>query len=95
MVEYNICIYRKNIDNVKSTLQKVLACWATYVENLRLLKAYFEEMKKEKIEEVFSVSWHVLSLSFLFVLFGDPCFQHKNERPGKSKHDSWKNSLSY
>ncbi|XP_073098376.1 nesprin-2 isoform X4 [Manis javanica] len=52
MVEYNICIYRKNIDNVKSTLQKVLACWATYVENLRLLKTYFEEMKKEKIEEV-------------------------------------------
>nr|XP_021557061.1 nesprin-2-like [Neomonachus schauinslandi] len=51
-VEYNICTYRKNIYNVKSTLQKVLTCWATYVENLRLLKACFEETKKEQIKEV-------------------------------------------
>ncbi|XP_077909922.1 nesprin-2 isoform X1 [Halichoerus grypus] len=51
-VEYNTCTYRKNIYNVKSTLQKVLTCWATYVENLRLLKACFEETKKEQIKEV-------------------------------------------
>ncbi|XP_004370998.1 nesprin-2 [Trichechus manatus latirostris] len=52
MVDYNICIYRKYIYTVKSTLQKVLACWATYVEHLRLLKACFEETKKEQIKEV-------------------------------------------
>ncbi|XP_006142459.1 nesprin-2 isoform X5 [Tupaia chinensis] len=52
MLECDICVCRKNIDNVKSTLQKVLACWTTYVENLRLLKACFEETKKEQIKEV-------------------------------------------
>uniref|UniRef100_A0A8C0K488 Spectrin repeat containing nuclear envelope protein 2 n=1 Tax=Canis lupus dingo TaxID=286419 RepID=A0A8C0K488_CANLU len=51
-VEHNICMYRKNIYNVKSTLQKVLTCWATYVENLLLLKACFEETKKEQMKEV-------------------------------------------
>ncbi|XP_023373370.1 nesprin-2 isoform X2 [Otolemur garnettii] len=52
MVKYNICVYRKNIYNVKSTLQQVLACWATYMENLRFLKAWFEETKKEQIKEI-------------------------------------------
>uniref|UniRef100_G3V5X4 Spectrin repeat containing nuclear envelope protein 2 n=1 Tax=Homo sapiens TaxID=9606 RepID=G3V5X4_HUMAN len=52
MVKSDVCMYRKNIYNVKSTLQKVLACWATYVENLRLLRACFEETKKEEIKEV-------------------------------------------
>ncbi|XP_060030825.1 nesprin-2 isoform X4 [Erinaceus europaeus] len=52
MVERDFCMYRTNIDNVKSTLQNVLKCWATYVENLRLLKACFEETKKEHIKEV-------------------------------------------
>ncbi|XP_031309695.2 nesprin-2 isoform X1 [Camelus dromedarius] len=52
VVEYHFSMCRKNIYNVKSTLQKVLACWATYVENLRLLKACFEEPKKEQIKEV-------------------------------------------
>ena len=55
MVEYHFCMYRKNIYNVKSTLQKVLACWTIYVEKLRLLKACFEETKKEQMKEVFSV----------------------------------------
>lgn len=55
MVEYNVCMYKKYIYNVKSTLQKVLTCWATYMEKLRLLKACFEETKKEQIKEVFSV----------------------------------------
>lgn len=55
MVEHHFCMYRKNIFNAKSTLQKVLACWATYVENLRLLKASFVETKKEQMKEVFSV----------------------------------------
>uniref|UniRef100_A0A2K5XMG3 Spectrin repeat containing nuclear envelope protein 2 n=1 Tax=Mandrillus leucophaeus TaxID=9568 RepID=A0A2K5XMG3_MANLE len=52
MVKSDVCMYRKKICNVKSTLQKVLACWATYVENLRLLRACFEETKKEEIKEV-------------------------------------------
>ncbi|PNJ70701.1 SYNE2 isoform 5 [Pongo abelii] len=52
MVKSDVCMYRKKIYNVKSTLQKVLACWATYVENLRLLRACFEETKKEEIKEV-------------------------------------------
>ncbi|XP_069343498.1 nesprin-2 isoform X2 [Eulemur rufifrons] len=52
MVKYNVCMYRKNVYNVKSTLQKVLECWTTYVENLRLLKACFEETKKDQIKEV-------------------------------------------
>ncbi|XP_049467402.1 nesprin-2 isoform X6 [Panthera uncia] len=51
-VEYDICMYRKSIYNVKSTLQKVLTCWATYLEKLRLLKACFEETKKEQIKEI-------------------------------------------
>ncbi|KAF4017561.1 hypothetical protein G4228_009109, partial [Cervus hanglu yarkandensis] len=51
MVKYHLSMYRENILNVKSTLQKVLACWATYVENLRLLKACFEETKKEQMKE--------------------------------------------
>ncbi|XP_006891859.1 PREDICTED: nesprin-2 [Elephantulus edwardii] len=52
MVDHNICTYRKNIYNVKSALEKVLASWATYVEHLHLLKACFEEMKKEQIKEI-------------------------------------------
>ncbi|PNI83752.1 SYNE2 isoform 2 [Pan troglodytes] len=52
MVKSDVSMYRKKIYNVKSTLQKVLACWATYVENLRLLRACFEETKKEEIKEV-------------------------------------------
>ncbi|KAG8511744.1 Nesprin-2, partial [Galemys pyrenaicus] len=52
MVEYNLCMCRKSIFDIKSTLQKVLQCWDTYVENLRLLKACFEETKKEQIKEV-------------------------------------------
>uniref|UniRef100_A0A673TZC2 Spectrin repeat containing nuclear envelope protein 2 n=1 Tax=Suricata suricatta TaxID=37032 RepID=A0A673TZC2_SURSU len=51
-LEYNISMYRKNIYNVKSTLQKVLTCWATYLEKLRTLKACFEETKKEQIKEI-------------------------------------------
>ncbi|XP_049755484.1 nesprin-2 isoform X1 [Elephas maximus indicus] len=51
-VDYNICIYRKYIYTVKSTLEKVLACWTTYMEHLRLLKACFEDTKKEKVKEV-------------------------------------------
>ncbi|XP_036165466.1 nesprin-2 isoform X3 [Myotis myotis] len=52
MMEHNISMCRKNIDNVKSTLQKVLACWTTYTEKLCFLKACFEETKKEQITEV-------------------------------------------
>uniref|UniRef100_A0A2K6TJ47 Spectrin repeat containing nuclear envelope protein 2 n=1 Tax=Saimiri boliviensis boliviensis TaxID=39432 RepID=A0A2K6TJ47_SAIBB len=48
----DVCMCRKNIYSMKSTLQTVLAYWATYVENLRLLRACFEETKKEEIKEV-------------------------------------------
>lgn len=34
-------------------------------------------------------------LFFGLILFGDPDFQSKNERPEKSKHGSWKNSPKY
>ncbi|KAM6202620.1 nesprin-2 [Rhynchocyon petersi] len=52
MADYNICMYREKIYNVKLALEKVLASWATYMEHLRLLKACFEEIKKEHIKEV-------------------------------------------
>ncbi|XP_075387998.1 nesprin-2 isoform X2 [Tenrec ecaudatus] len=52
MRDFNICMYRERIYGVKSTLQKVLASWATYVELLRFLKACFEETKKEQVKEV-------------------------------------------
>ncbi|XP_010601296.1 nesprin-2 isoform X1 [Fukomys damarensis] len=52
IMEQNICTCRKNIENVKSTLQKVLACWATYVEKLRSLKACFEDTKKGEATEL-------------------------------------------
>ncbi|XP_054988523.1 nesprin-2 isoform X1 [Sorex araneus] len=52
MMEYKFCTYKKSIYNVKSTLQKVLECWATYVKNLRFLKACFENTRKEQIKEV-------------------------------------------
>lgn len=52
VMESNICMYKKYLYNVKSTLQKVLASWATYMEKLRSLKACFEETKKEQIKEV-------------------------------------------
>ncbi|KAM5175710.1 nesprin-2 isoform 1-T2 [Callospermophilus lateralis] len=61
VMESNISMYRKNIYNVKSTLEKVLACWATYEENLRLLKAGFEETKKQVKEVPFETlaQWNV------------------------------------
>uniref|UniRef100_A0A8C4MDW9 Spectrin repeat containing nuclear envelope protein 2 n=1 Tax=Equus asinus asinus TaxID=83772 RepID=A0A8C4MDW9_EQUAS len=52
MVESNVCMSRKNIYDVKSTLQEVLASWAAYAEKLRSLKACFEETKKEQVTEV-------------------------------------------
>ncbi|KAM5245078.1 nesprin-2 isoform 4-T7 [Hipposideros larvatus] len=52
MVEYNITTYRKSIYNMKSTLQNVLTSWTTYMEKLCLLKACFEETKKEQIKEI-------------------------------------------
>ncbi|XP_059135375.1 nesprin-2 isoform X3 [Peromyscus eremicus] len=43
---------RQRIHNTKATLQRVLECWATYEEDLQLLKTSFEATKKEKIKEV-------------------------------------------
>ncbi|XP_058149276.1 nesprin-2 isoform X2 [Dasypus novemcinctus] len=52
MVDYIIHMYRKKIHNAKCTLQKDLDCWSTYVEKLHLIKACFEEAKKEQIKEI-------------------------------------------
>ncbi|XP_037066520.1 nesprin-2 isoform X2 [Peromyscus leucopus] len=43
---------RQRIHNTKATLQRVLECWATYEEDLQLLKTSFEATKKEQIKEV-------------------------------------------
>lgn len=55
-LERNVHTCRQRIHNTKATLQRVLACWATYKEDLPLLKASFEATKKEQIKEVFEVS---------------------------------------
>ncbi|XP_036887040.1 nesprin-2 isoform X2 [Sturnira hondurensis] len=52
MMEQDIFVCRKSICNAKSSLQNVVACWTTYMEKLRFLKACFEEMKKEQTKEV-------------------------------------------
>ncbi|KAI4540669.1 hypothetical protein MG293_009710 [Ovis ammon polii] len=85
MVKYHFSMYRENILNVKSTLQKVLACWATYVENLRLLKACFEETKKEQIKEVpFETlsQWNLQHTTLNEV--GNFLFQVSNDEVGSS-----------
>ncbi|XP_038193388.1 nesprin-2 isoform X4 [Arvicola amphibius] len=51
-LEKNVHACRQCIHNTKATLQRVLACWATYKEDLPLLKASFEVTKKEQIKEV-------------------------------------------
>ncbi|XP_053529343.1 nesprin-2 isoform X1 [Artibeus jamaicensis] len=51
-MEQDVFVCRKSISNAKSSLQNVVACWATYTEKLRFLKACFEEMKKEQVKEV-------------------------------------------
>lgn len=59
---------RQRIHNTKAMLQRVLECWATYEEDLQLLKTSFEATKKEQIKEVFEVQG--TAPVFLF-LFGD------------------------
>ncbi|KAL1790760.1 nesprin-2 isoform X2 [Sigmodon hispidus] len=51
-LEKNVHVCRQHIHNTKTTLQRVLACWATYEEDLPLLKASFEAIKKDQIKEV-------------------------------------------
>ncbi|CAO2586640.1 Syne2, partial [Lemmus lemmus] len=51
-LEKNVHTCRQCIHNTKATLQRVLACWATYKEDLPQLKASFEATKKEEIKEV-------------------------------------------
>lgn len=55
-LETNVDVCRQRIHNTKVMLQRVLACWATYKEELPLLKASFEATKKEQIKEVFEAS---------------------------------------
>ncbi|XP_028644870.1 nesprin-2-like [Grammomys surdaster] len=52
MLEKNIHTCKQSIHNMKATLQRVLACWATFEEDLSLLKTSFEVTKKEQIKEV-------------------------------------------
>ncbi|XP_031211612.1 nesprin-2 isoform X2 [Mastomys coucha] len=52
MLEKNVHLCRQHIHNTKATLQRVLAAWATFEDDLSLLKASFEVMKKEQIKEV-------------------------------------------
>lgn len=73
MVESNVCMSRKNIYDVKSTLQEVLASWAAYAEKLRSLKACFEETKKEQVTEVFAGSGHLLNCTCFFLFFHFVC----------------------
>ncbi|KAL6049704.1 hypothetical protein STEG23_021217, partial [Scotinomys teguina] len=51
-LEKNVHMCRQQIHNTRATLQRVLACWATYEEDLPLLKASFEATKKEQVKEV-------------------------------------------
>ncbi|EGV99759.1 Nesprin-2 [Cricetulus griseus] len=51
-LEKNVHLCRQHIHNTKATLQRVLTCWATYKEDLPLLKASFEATKKDQIKEV-------------------------------------------
>ncbi|KAM7323358.1 hypothetical protein ACRRTK_017464 [Alexandromys fortis] len=51
-LEKNVHACRQRIHNTKATLQRVLACWVTYKEDLPLLKASFEATKKEQIKEI-------------------------------------------
>lgn len=82
-MESNICMYKKHIYNVKSTLQKVLACWATYMEKLRSLKACFEETKKEQIKEVFAVQGHLLGFHFSLCLVWGPSVKIQRWKSGE------------
>ncbi|XP_076778100.1 nesprin-2 isoform X4 [Arvicanthis niloticus] len=52
MLGKNVHTCRQDIHNTKATLQRVLACWATFEQDLSLLKASFEVTKKEQIKEV-------------------------------------------
>lgn len=65
-LEKNVHLCRQHIHNTKATLQRVLTCWATYKEDLPLLKASFEATKKDQIKEVFEVNCTVPLLLFNF-----------------------------
>ncbi|XP_063118254.1 nesprin-2 isoform X7 [Rattus norvegicus] len=48
----NVHRCRQHIHDTKATLQRVLASWATYEEDLSIVKASLEATKKEQIKEV-------------------------------------------
>uniref|UniRef100_E9QP46 Nesprin-2 n=1 Tax=Mus musculus TaxID=10090 RepID=E9QP46_MOUSE len=52
MLEKNVHSCRQYIHNTKATLQRALMSWATFEEDLALLKASFDLTKKEQIKEV-------------------------------------------
>ncbi|XP_061468359.1 nesprin-2 isoform X2 [Rhineura floridana] len=52
VVESQIFRCKEYIDNVNATLQKILSSWATYTENMHLLKAWLEDTRKEHPKKV-------------------------------------------
>ncbi|XP_029396520.1 nesprin-2 isoform X4 [Mus pahari] len=51
-LEKNVHSCRQYIHNTKATLQRILMSWATFEEDLSLLRASFDSTKKEQIKEV-------------------------------------------
>ena len=66
MLEKNVHSCRQYIHNTKATLQRALMSWATFEEDLALLKASFDLTKKEQIKEVFEVNGAIPVLHFIF-----------------------------
>uniref|UniRef100_A0A8C3IBQ1 Spectrin repeat containing nuclear envelope protein 2 n=1 Tax=Chrysemys picta bellii TaxID=8478 RepID=A0A8C3IBQ1_CHRPI len=52
MVDSKISMCREYIYNVNTVLQKVLCSWATYMENVHLLKTWLDETRKGHLKKV-------------------------------------------
>ncbi|XP_026518487.1 nesprin-2-like, partial [Terrapene carolina triunguis] len=52
MVDSKISMCREYIYNVNTVLQKVLCSWATYMENIHLLKTWLDETRKGHLKKV-------------------------------------------
>ncbi|XP_025025751.1 nesprin-2, partial [Python bivittatus] len=52
MIEAQISKCREYINNVNDTLKKVLSSWATYTENIHLLKTWLEETRKDHPKKI-------------------------------------------
>ncbi|XP_063145116.1 nesprin-2 [Candoia aspera] len=52
MIEAQISKCKEYINNVNDTLKKVLTSWATYMENVQLLKTWLEETRKDHPKKI-------------------------------------------